>query len=871
MNRTSLNLLAFLAIFVWCAIFTKANAQNVGINTTGVAPHSSTMLDLNTGSTFTSPNGKGLLIPNVALTGTADATTIASAATSLLIYNTATAGASPANVVPGYYFWNGSKWIAFSGSGGRDWSLTGNAGTTAGTNFIGTIDNIDLVFKRNNGQAGIIQSDNTAYGVNALILNTGSNNTATGVDALQANTTGASNSAMGAKALFSNTDGIDNTANGENALYSNTTGDKNTAVGKDALLTNIGGSHNTAMGMNALYFNTEGVRNTAVGRSALKANTTGSSNTAVGTNALITNTTGGDNSAVGRGAMHFNTTGISNSAIGQSSLYTNTIGSNNTSLGWQSMFNSTEGINNTSVGSGALSSNTTGDNNVILGYSAGNNITTGSNNLIIGYDIDAPVATSNNQLSIGNLIFGTGVNGTGTTVSTGKIGIGTTTPANKLDVNGNITLSGASRIIDFASGAGDITSPTGIDLIIDDDNNSTGSIFRVRHDGGTTIFEVQEGGDIKIIPIASAPSGNEGEIYTDSGDDIPYYHDGTAWRPFMLNSNLGSYGWLLSGNSGTTAGTDYLGTTDAVDLVLSTAGTERVRINGIADGYVGFVGFGTTNPLQKVHVADDLILGGGQGGTEDGATEFLKIWAQSKVWNIGVINDAASANSDFFISQTDGAADGVFHIEPTGHIGIGTATPESFAKLHVEIDDTDDALYVKNTDATSNTNAVFRVDANSGLSNALRVQRDGKVGIGTTPSTTLHVAGDITIDGTTATPAASSTKMGYQHVYAGVTGDFFIHPEVDVRLNWNSTTNTLTFDNNDAVWWDVTIQVMNEGGSINHATNDVANGGTLTRVGGTAGTGWMVIAVDERASAPGFIFWGTGYDYALQGMIQYWY
>ncbi|WP_300351897.1 hypothetical protein [Chryseobacterium sp.] len=32
----------------------------------------------------------------------------------------------------------------------QNWSLTGNAGTTSGTNFIGTTDNQDLVFKTNN-------------------------------------------------------------------------------------------------------------------------------------------------------------------------------------------------------------------------------------------------------------------------------------------------------------------------------------------------------------------------------------------------------------------------------------------------------------------------------------------------------------------------------------------------------------------------------------------------------------------------------------------------------------------------------------------------------------------------------------------------
>ncbi|MBN1926142.1 MAG: hypothetical protein JW798_09925, partial [Prolixibacteraceae bacterium] len=57
------------------------NAQNVGINADGSAPDNSAMLDVDA-------SNKGLLIPRVALTGANDATTIASPATSLLIYNT---------------------------------------------------------------------------------------------------------------------------------------------------------------------------------------------------------------------------------------------------------------------------------------------------------------------------------------------------------------------------------------------------------------------------------------------------------------------------------------------------------------------------------------------------------------------------------------------------------------------------------------------------------------------------------------------------------------------------------------------------------------------------------------------------------------
>jgi hypothetical protein len=54
----------------------------MGINTDGSDPYGSSMLDVKSTT-------KGLLLPRVALTGTGDVTTIASAATSLFVYNTA--------------------------------------------------------------------------------------------------------------------------------------------------------------------------------------------------------------------------------------------------------------------------------------------------------------------------------------------------------------------------------------------------------------------------------------------------------------------------------------------------------------------------------------------------------------------------------------------------------------------------------------------------------------------------------------------------------------------------------------------------------------------------------------------------------------
>lgn len=76
----------------------------VGIPTGSLyAQYTSAILDA------ASPN-KGVLIPRVSLTSIKDSATIVSPAISLLVYNKTSAGVSPNNISPGFYFWNGSRW-----------------------------------------------------------------------------------------------------------------------------------------------------------------------------------------------------------------------------------------------------------------------------------------------------------------------------------------------------------------------------------------------------------------------------------------------------------------------------------------------------------------------------------------------------------------------------------------------------------------------------------------------------------------------------------------------------------------------------------------------------------------------------------------
>ena len=98
-------------ILLVSVISLKLNAQT-GIGTS--TPNASAKLEVASAT-------QGFLPPRISLTGTNDNTTIKNAAgtsvtpaTGLLVYNTTANGTAPNNVLPGYYYYNGSTWIQIS-------------------------------------------------------------------------------------------------------------------------------------------------------------------------------------------------------------------------------------------------------------------------------------------------------------------------------------------------------------------------------------------------------------------------------------------------------------------------------------------------------------------------------------------------------------------------------------------------------------------------------------------------------------------------------------------------------------------------------------------------------------------------------------
>ena len=117
--------------------------------------------------------------PRVALTASNAFSPIvgtAANATGLVVYNTNTAGIAPNNVIPGYYFWNGTAWINLIGSTTAS-TLTGNGSTSTITNFSSVINEQSTGFTLGNADNGkiIVINSSAAQTITVPSLSVGFN------------------------------------------------------------------------------------------------------------------------------------------------------------------------------------------------------------------------------------------------------------------------------------------------------------------------------------------------------------------------------------------------------------------------------------------------------------------------------------------------------------------------------------------------------------------------------------------------------------------------------------------------------------------------------------------------------------------------
>jgi hypothetical protein len=136
----------------------------------------------------------------------------------------------------------------------------------------------------------------------------------------------------------------------------------------------------------------------------------------------------------------------------------------------------------------------------------------------------------------------------GSSLSGQNVGIGTAIPLEKLHVAGNVRIDPLAGV-------------------------------------GTRMVGADVNGTLNVIA-----AGTNGQVLTQTVG-------GPAWQSATVN-------WTVLGNTGTVAATNFIGTIDAVDFVVRTANTERIRV---LSG--GNVGIGTNAPAARLHVNGDVRVG----------------------------------------------------------------------------------------------------------------------------------------------------------------------------------------------------------------------------------------------------------------------
>lgn len=371
-------MLRILLIAGLCLFISILQAQNVGVNETGLAPHPSAMLDID------SPD-KGILIPRLA-----DHTAIAAPAQGLLVYNTTDNG---------FWYWDGTQWLPLLG-GNAGWQILGNNGINPSINYLGTNDAAALMVKVNNTHAGRVDWDMVLSG--STVGRKGA--TALGYQALASNSSGARNSAFGFNAGSSLTTGHNNSIFGFSAGESLTTGDNNTFLGVFAGQSLTGGVSNTFVGSRAALAMATGSGNLVLGTLTARDVTAGERNLFIGSQAALTTTAGGeDNVLLGeRTGQNFNN-GNRNILLGNLAGFNLGNSDDNILIGYRAGYFAYTAVQNIFIGyrAGGNAANNS-QNNILIGYDAGRQITSGNENTVIGTEAAATVSTGFNNVYIGH-------------------------------------------------------------------------------------------------------------------------------------------------------------------------------------------------------------------------------------------------------------------------------------------------------------------------------------------------------------------------------------------------------------------------------------------------------------------------------------
>lgn len=414
-------------------------------------------------------------------------------------------------------------------------------------------------------------------------------------------------------------------------------------------------------------------------------------------------------------------------------------------------------------------------NYIDMGINSGTNTTTG----VLGGNNTAYLYSTGNDFAIGNgtnlknLNFFTNASGTNTErmriTSAGNVGIANTSPAEKLDITGNLRFSGAlmpggsaGTAGYFLMSAGAGSTPTWFDASgytweLNGNNTSSLKTFGTisNYDipfitNNTEKMRLSTGGYLGLG--TSSPAGRFHTVSESSefGDDIIFddYTSTTSPGLFMRRARgtVASPANLQSGdlintirfvpryngslaygmNSGIEAYYLGSGTTNLTDLRFSTSGTETMRINENGSVGIGTSTFNSTYPEQ-------LIVDAGATGN----TNFQNVivgkgntnsYAQLNIQNI--YSAAANSASSDVVATSDNGTESVNYIDMGINSGTNTTTGILGGGNTAYLYSTGNDFSFGN--ATASKNLKFFTGGTATSNERMRIDGNGNVGIGTT-------------------------------------------------------------------------------------------------------------------------------------------
>ena len=444
----------------------------------------------------------------------------------------------------------------------------------------------------------------------------------------------------------------------------------------------------------------------------------------------------------------------------------------------------------------------------------------------------------------------------------GNVGIGTTAPAEKLDVAGNINVSnGVGTKIGFNTGTGFTAYGTSRAHFGMSYANDTNPVTLAGYYGVSLFAQGAEA-------VTVTPSGKVG-IGTSSPLSALDVRVGGGEVRVGAVGNYSSLEW--NNSSGYTA----INTSGSQDWPIHFRQNSQTRMT--VGGTTGNIGIGTTSPSEKLHVAGNVKIDGTYSalyssnvggadsaayliGTAAGAYQSLSIKggttvATNKTFLLGQYDNGSvliyNQSAASIILSTDSTER--MRITSAGSIGIGITNPST--PLHVNgsliagasttsglyFNTANDTLVISNQRAIErsgsglyygNTNTLLQLRTNSTA--RLHIDNTGNVGIGTiTPNAKLDVSGSAIITGSLT-------------VTQGITGSLF-----------GSSSYALTAS-----------YALNGGGGggsstiIDDSVPIVINGGTWYQpASGSFSVGitgsWVTVGRDGANGAPGTVTTGS--------------